>query len=162
MLGVRRAGITTALHQLEGSGPQGVIIGPDGAPWFTDPRRNAIVRLDLATKKVKVWPLPPERKDAELNTAAFDRSDRVWFTGQSGILGRLDPKSGEMRIWDAPKGSGPYGMTATPKGDIWFVFLAASYLASVDLETGAAMVYEPPTKDSGTRRLWSDSRAQLR
>ena len=145
----------------KGTGPQGVIIGPDGAPWFTDPGRNAIVRLDPATKKVKVWPLPPERQDAELNTAAFDRSDRVWFTGQAGIYGRLDPNSGEMRIWDAPKGSGPYGMAATPKGDIWFVSLAGSYLASVDLETGAAMVYEPPTKDSGTRRVWSDSRGRL-
>jgi len=167
----QRAGVAGRLEPSSGqierislgkdSGPQGVIIGPDGAAWFTDPGRNAIVRLDPATKKVKVWPLPPERQDAELNTAAFDRSDRVWFTGQAGIYGRLDPKSGEMRIWDAPKGSGPYGMAATPKGDIWFVSLAGSYLASVDLETGAAMVYEPPTKDSGTRRVWSDSRGRL-
>jgi len=51
--------------------------------------------------------------------------------------------------------------TTLPKGDIRFVFLAGSYLASVDLETGAAMVYEPPTKDSGTRRVWSDSRGRL-
>jgi len=33
---------------------------------------------------------------------------------------------------------------------------AGSYLASIDLETGATMVYEPPTKDIGTRRVWSD------
>ena len=37
-------------------------------------------------------------------------------------------------------------------GDIWFVSLAGSYLANVDMETGAATVYEPPTKDRGTRR----------
>jgi virginiamycin B lyase len=66
------------------------------------------VRLDPATREVKVWPLPPARKDAELNTAAFDRSGRIWFTGQAGIYGRLDPKSGQMRIWDAPKGRGPH------------------------------------------------------
>jgi virginiamycin B lyase len=141
--------------------PQGVIVGPDAAPWFTDGGRNAIVRLDPTTRHVKVWPLPPERKDAELNTAAFDRHGRIWFTGQAGIYGRLDPPSGEMKVWDAPKGSGPYGITATPQGDIWFVSFAGSYLANVDLETGAATVFEPPTKESGTRRVWSDSRGRL-
>src|SRR5438874_851972 len=141
--------------------PQGVIVGTDGAPWFTDGGRNAIVRLDPSTKEIKLWPLPPERNGAELNTAAFDRHGRIWFTGQAGIYGRLNPTSGEMKVWDSPKGGGPYGMTATPKGDIWFVSFAGSYLANVDLETGAAAVFEPPTKESGTRRVWSDSQGRL-
>ena len=140
------------------SAPHGVIVGPDGAPWFTDGGQNAIVRVDPATKEVKVWPLPPERMPyTNLNTAAFDGKGRIWFTGQNGIYGRLDPKSGDMKVWDAPKGRGAYGITGTPKGDIWFVSLAGSYLANVDLETGAATVYEPPTKDQGARRVWSDS-----
>ena len=66
-----------------------------------------------------------------------------------------------MKVWDAPKGPGPYGITGTPKGDIWFVSLAGSYLANVDLENGAATVYEPPTKDQGARRVWSDSKGRL-
>jgi virginiamycin B lyase len=144
------------------SAPHGVIVGPDGAPWFTDGGQNAIVRVDPATKGVKVWPLPPERMPyTNLNTAAFDGKGRIWFTGQNGIYGRLDPKSGDMKVWDAPKGRGPYGITGTPSGDIWFVSLAGSYLANVDLETGAATVYEPPTKDQGARRVWSDSTGRL-
>ncbi len=144
------------------SAPQGVIVGPDGAPWFTDGGQNSIVRVDPATKQVKVWPLPPERMPTVyLNTAAFDGRGRIWFTGQAGIYGRLDPKTDDMRVWDAPKGWGPYGMTATPKGDIWFVSLAGSYLANVDTETGRATVYEPPSKDPGTRRVWSDSQGHL-
>jgi virginiamycin B lyase len=144
------------------SAPQGVIVGPDGAAWFTDGGQNAIVRVDPATKAVKAWPLPPERMPTVyLNTAAFDGSGRIWFTGQIGVYGRLDPKSGEMKVWDAPKGWGPYGITETPKGDIWFVSLAGSYLANVDTETGAVTVYELPTKDRGTRRVWSDSRGRL-
>ena len=144
------------------SAPHGVIVGPDGAPWFTDGGQNAIVRVDPATKAVKVWPLPPERMPyTNLNTAAFDGKGRIWFTGQNGIYGRLDPQSGGMRVWDAPEGRGPYGITGTPKGDIWFVSLAGSYLANVDLETGAATVYEPPTKDQGARRVWSDSKGRL-
>src|SRR5215472_12966227 len=54
-----------------------------------------------------------------------------------------------------------YGITGTPNGDIWFVSLAGSYLANVDLETGAVTVYEPPTKDQGARHVWSDSKGRL-
>src|SRR5579864_7656627 len=76
------------------SAPHGVIIGPDGAPWFTDGGQNAIVRVDPATSAVKLWPLPPERMPfVNLNTAVFDKNGRVWFTGQNGIYGRLDPAS---------------------------------------------------------------------
>jgi virginiamycin B lyase len=96
-----------------------------------------------------------------LNTAAFDGKGRIWFTGQNGIYGRLDPTAGDMKVWDAPKGRGPYGITGTPKGDIWFVSLAGNCLANVDLETGGTTVYEPPTKDQGARRVWSDSKGRL-
>jgi virginiamycin B lyase len=120
------------------------------------------VRVDPSTKEVKVWPLPAERTPyTNPNTAAFDGGGRIWSTGQNGIYGRLNPTTGDMEVWDAPKGRGPYGITGTPKGDIWFVSLASSYLANVDLETGAATVYEPPTKDQGARRVWSDSKGRL-
>lgn len=146
----------------KGSSPHGVIVGPDGAPWFTDSGQNAIVRVDPKSREVKVWPLPPERMPfTNLNTAAFDGRGRIWFTGQNGIYGRLDPRSGDMKVWDAPKGRGPYGICATPNGDIWWVSLAGSYLATVDLGSGAATVIEPPTKNQGARRVWSDSKGRL-
>jgi virginiamycin B lyase len=120
------------------------------------------VRVDPTTKQVKVWPLPSESMpDANLNTAAFDGKGRIWFTGQNGIYDRLDPKSGDMKVWDAPMGRGPYGITGTPRDDIWFVSLAGNYLANVDLETGAPTVYEPPTKGQDARRVWSDSKGRL-
>ena len=142
--------------------PHGVIIGPDGAPWFTEGGQNAIARLDPVTKAVKLWPLPADRQPyVNLNTAVFDLKGRIWFTGQNGVYGRLDPGSGDIKVWNAPKGPGAYGITVTPTGDIWFVSLASSYLAKVDIETGAATVFEPPTPRSGQRRVWSDSRGKL-
>ena len=51
----------------------------------------AIVRVDPKTKEVNTWPLPASRAGANLNTAAFDGKGRIWFTGQTGIYGRLDP-----------------------------------------------------------------------
>ena len=145
----------------DGAAPHGVIIGPDGAPWVTEGGTNSIVRVDPQTRAVKRWPLPDTRKWANLNTATFDKRGRIWFTGQSGIYGRLDPSSGEMAVWDAPRGRGPYGITTTPDGNVYFASLAGSYIARVDLDSGAATVIEPPTKDQGARRVWSDSKGRI-
>jgi len=145
----------------KGSAPHGVIVGPDGAAWVTDGGLNAIVRVDPKTHAVKSWPLPEGREGANLNTAAFDAKGRIWFTGQTGIYGRLDPETGAMQVWDAPRGRGPYGIAATPAGDIWFASLAGSYLAKPDLESGAVTPVDPSKKGSGTRRVWSDSAGRL-
>lgn len=145
----------------EGSKPHGVIVGPHGDAWVTDGGLNAIVRVDDKTHAIKAWPLPKGRESANLNTAAFDRKGRIWFTGQEGIYGRLDPESGDIQVWDAPRGRGPYGIAATPAGDIWFVSLAGSYLARPDLDTGAVTPIDPTAKGSGTRRVWSDSKGRL-
>ena len=83
----------------EETAPHGVVIGPDGAPWVTDGGLNAILRVDPNTRETKRWPSPPKNDGANLNTAAFDGRGRIWFTGQSGIFGRLDPKTEEMKVW---------------------------------------------------------------
>jgi virginiamycin B lyase len=145
----------------DGSQPHGVIVGPHGNAWVTDGGLNAIVRVDATTEDTKVFPLPKAGTNANLNTAAFDAKGRLWFTGQAGIYGRLDPETGDMDVWNAPKGPGPYGITATPSGDIYYVSLAGSFLGKPDLETGETTVIEPRTKDAGTRRVWSDSLGRL-
>ena len=101
-----------------GSAPHGVIVGPDGAAWITDGGLNAIVRVDADTDEVTTFPLPADRAGANLNTAVFDSDGILWFTGQTGIYGRLDPATGEMEVFDAPEGRGPYGITATPAGEV--------------------------------------------
>ena len=66
-----------------------------------------------------------------------------------------------MRVWRDPEGRGPYGIAATPSGDIYYVSLAGSHLARVDRETGAATIIEPPTAGQGARRVWADSSGNL-
>jgi virginiamycin B lyase len=154
-------GKTTHVELGDGSAPHGVIVGPDGAPWITDGGLNAIVRVDPATLEVKRFPLPASSGYANLNTATFDRSGVLWFTGQSGIYGRLDPRSGALRVFRAPGGTGPYGIATTPKGDVWYASLAGSHIARIDRPTGKATVLRPPTRGQGARRIWSDSRGRL-
>lgn len=144
-----------------GSSPHGVIVGPDGAPWITDSGLNAIVRVDPATEQVQTFPLPADRGNANLNTAAFGSDGILWFTGQNGIYGRLDPSSGEMQVYDAPRGRGPYGITVTPDGMIYYAALASSYVGRIDPATGEVTVLEPPTSGQGARRAWSDSQGRV-
>src|SRR5215475_6830957 len=98
-----------------GAAPHGVIVGPDGAAWITEGGQNAIARVDPATRAVKLFSLPKERRAANLNTATFDHQGVLWFTGQSGVYGRLNPKSSTMAVFDAPRSTGPYGITTTPE-----------------------------------------------
>jgi virginiamycin B lyase len=144
-----------------GSAPHGVVVGPDGAPWVTDGGQNAIVRVDPKTHEVRKWPLPKDTGYTNLNTLTFDRKGRVWFTGQSGYYGRLDPATGDVKVWNAPRGTGPYGITTTPGGDVYYASLAGNHIARIDLDTGQAQVIEPPTKNQGARRIWSDSKGRL-
>ncbi len=156
--------VTGETHHIplgSGSAPHGVIVGPDGAAWITDSGLNAIVRVDPTTETVSVYPLPAGSGYANLNTAAFDGRGVLWFTGQSGIYGRLNPAEGKVEVFSAPRGRGPYGIAATPAGDVYYASLAGSHIARIDLDTGAATVLEPPTPGQGARRVWSDSRGRI-
>lgn len=148
-----------------GSAPHGVIVGPDGAPWITDGGQNAIVRVDPKTDEVTRYPLPSAYPRVDLNTAAFDRNGALWFTGQAGYYGRLDVRgfagTRVIQMYAAPRGRGPYGMTVTPSGDVYYASLAGSYLGRIDATSGGTTVLEPPTKGQGARRAWSDSKGNV-
>jgi virginiamycin B lyase len=143
-----------------GAAPHGVIVGPDGAPWITEGGQNAIARVDPKSHQVKLFPLPKDSGYTNLNTGAFDNKGIYWFTGQSGIHGRVDPATGKVDVWRSPR-SGSYGITSTPNGDVWFASLAGDYIGKIEKETGAVVVVDPPRKGSGPRRIWSDSKGML-
>jgi virginiamycin B lyase len=155
------SGVTEEIPLGAGSAPHGVIVGPDGAAWITDGGLNAIVRVDPATGEVAAYPLPAVAANANLNTAAFDGNGILWFTGQAGWYGRVDPASGSVEVWAAPRGRGPYGITATPDGDVYYASLAGSYLGAIDTASGEVTVIDPPTAGAGVRRAWSDSRGRI-
>jgi virginiamycin B lyase len=141
------------------SAPHGVIVGPDGAPWITDSGLNAIVRVDPQTEEVKVFPLPEGQGNVNLNTAAFDKAGILWFTGQTGAYGRLDPATGAMEVFSSPRG--PYGITSTQDGSVYYAALASSHIARVDPQSGQATILDPPTPGQGARRVWSDSSGRV-
>jgi len=144
-----------------GSAPHGVIVGPDGAAWITDGGLNAIVRVDPRTDEVTRFPMPAGTPALNLNTAVFATDGTLWFTGQAGYYGRLDPASRRVQVFDAPRGRGPYGITVTPDGSIYYASLAGNHIARIDPATNTATVLEPPTAGQGARRVWSDSQGRI-
>jgi virginiamycin B lyase len=144
-----------------GSAPHGVVQGPDKAAWITDGGHNAIVRVDWPSREIRAFPLPEGAAYANLNTAAFDADGDLWFTGQSGVVGKVAVKTGQVTVKNAPRGRGPYGICSTPAGEIWWCSLAGSFIAHIDRKTGESTVVEPPTERQGARRVWSDSQGRI-
>jgi virginiamycin B lyase len=143
------------------SAPHGVVVGPDSSLWITDGGQNAVVRVDARTEQVTRYPLPKDKGYANLNTGTLDKQGDYWFTGQAGIYGKVDAKTGEVKVWDAPRGRGPYGIATTPSGEVWFSSLAGNYIARIEISTGGLDVVESPTPGAGARRVWSDSQSRL-
>jgi virginiamycin B lyase len=154
-------GDVTEIELGAGSQPHGVIVGPDGAPWITDGGLDAIVRVDPVSGEVTSYPLPAGRPPANLNTAVFTPDGTLWFTGQSGVYGRLTRGAREVEVFESPGGRGPYGITVTPDGAVYYASLAGSHIARIDPTTAEASVLEPPTAGQGSRRVWSDSRGRI-
>ncbi len=155
-----KSGATHHISLGKGAQPHGVIVGPDGAPWITEGGLNAIMRVDPKTEQIQTFPLPTSEW-ANLNTATFDKKGVLWFTGQSGIYGRLDPKTKKIELFKAPEGRGPYGIATAPDGGVYFASLAGSYIARINTRTGAATLFTPPTPKQGARRVWSDSKSRI-
>jgi virginiamycin B lyase len=145
----------------DGSAPHGVIQAADGSAWITDGGQNAIVRFDPKSEKLDVWKLPGDSGYTNLNTAAFAGDGTLWFTGQNGIYGKVDPKTHQVSVFKDPEGRGPYGIDATPAGDIWYVSLAGSHLAQLNRADGSVKLIDPPDANAGLRRVWADSRGDL-
>jgi virginiamycin B lyase len=100
--------------------PYGIQMRSDGVPFFCELGTHKIGSIDPKTMAIHDYDLPKEVRPRRL---AIDAQDRVYFSDfKSGHLGRLDPKTGEVKLWDSPGGaeSNPYGITITPDGLVWY------------------------------------------
>jgi virginiamycin B lyase len=99
--------------------PYGVKIDTDGTPWVSCNGRNCLLKVDPATMAITEIKLPEGSTVRRLDIAA---DGMIWYVNSSlGRLGRLDPKTGEIKEWPSPSGpkSHPYAI-AVVDGIVWY------------------------------------------
>jgi len=100
--------------------PYGIQVNSQGVPFFCEFFTNKLASIDPKTMAIREYALAEGVRPRRL---AIDGNDRVYFTDyERGHLGRLDPKTGEVKMWDSPGGAGanPYGIAITPDGMVWY------------------------------------------
>jgi virginiamycin B lyase len=102
----------------------------------------------VAKVQIKEWevPIPNSRP----HDPAVAPDDSLWYTGQqSNTLGRLDPKTGEIKVYRLrTPDSGPHGLVADKAGNIWFTANYKGYIGKLDPKTGEVIEYPMPDPEA--------------
>ena len=96
---------------------------------------------------IQEWPVPT--KGGHPHDPAVGADGSLWFTEQmANKLGRLDPKTGEMKEYSLPsdKNAGPHGLVADKDGNIWFTANFGGYIGKLDPRTGKVTEFKMPVE----------------
>jgi virginiamycin B lyase len=116
--------------------------------WFTGNRNGRLVKLNPASRKLTNFPMPDPKVD-DPHTMILDRAGNAWFTAQnSAVVGRLDAKTGKIRLWPTGDGTRPYGIEADADQRPWFVLFGTNEVGTID---PATMEMRRFTLPEGTR-----------
>jgi len=100
--------------------PYGMVISPEGVPYFCEFGINKIGRIDPGSLEITEYTVTEGARPRRLTMTP----DGLIYYGDfaRGFLGRLDPSSRAVREWPSPGGarSQPYGITSTPDGSVWY------------------------------------------
>jgi streptogramin lyase len=104
--------------------PYGLIVTPEDKLWFAELMACNVTFFDPVTEKFVEHKSPSA--PCAINRLAADSKGIVWYSVFSGgKLGRIDPKTGEVKEYDV-RGftrlnvSAPYGIIADQQDRIWF------------------------------------------
>ena len=116
-------------------------------------RPAAVILPGPIEARIKVWQVPTE--GSRPHDPLATRDGALWWTGQlSNRLGRLDPKTGEMKEFTLKSPhTGPHGLTEDGQGNIWFTGNSLGLIGKFDPRTGKTTEYDlkdPAAKDPHT------------
>jgi virginiamycin B lyase len=100
--------------------PYGIQVNSQGIPFFCMFFTNKLGSINPKTLDIQEHLLPQGVRPRRL---AIDDHDLVYFTDfEGGNLGRLDSKTGAVKMWPSPGGakSQPYGIAITPDRMVWY------------------------------------------
>jgi virginiamycin B lyase len=135
------------------SGPHGLVEDRNGNIWYTGINVQEIGRLDPQTGVVTEYKIQ-DPKVRGPHTPIFDQKGMLFFTTQSGHVGRLNPATGEMKFGTAPSENAyPYGIQVNSQGVPWYVDFRGNRVASVDPVTMEIKEYTLPDSAARPRRI---------
>jgi len=107
-------------------------------------RPPAVVLPGPIQATIREWPVPTAGSRPHDPLAARDGS--IWWTGQlANTLGRLDPRTGQMKEYKltTPR-TGPHGLAEDKSGHIWFTGNTAALIGRLDPSSGEVKEYLMP------------------
>ena len=110
------------------------------------------------TISMKSWKVPTlgQRSRDPVQTA----DGMIWWNGQFGnLVGRLNPKTGEMKEWKLPEGALPHSITPDSTGNIWYTGNGNGTVGRLDPRSGDIKVWkmpDPMAKDPHTAVFGTD------
>ncbi|HMF95832.1 MAG TPA: hypothetical protein VKE96_16135 [Vicinamibacterales bacterium] len=115
------------------------------------PRPQAVIIPGPVQVNIKEWIVPSLGSRPHDPLATPD--GMIWWTGQfASVIGRLNPKTGEMKEFKTKTpGSGPHGLTADKDGNIWFTGNFKGYVGKLDPKTGEVTEYSATAVDPAAR-----------
>jgi len=116
------------------------------------PKPNAVIVPGPVKVSIEEWlvPTPGSRPHDPLATP----DGAIWYTGQfANLLGRMDPKTHEIKEYKLPPNAGPHGLINDKDGNIWYAANFGSHIGRLDPKTGKVTQYpmpDPKVKDVHT------------
>ena len=136
------------------SQPHGLSEDSKGSIWYTGIQKGVIGMLDPRTGKVDEYPIKEPGAHGP-HTPIYDkRNGNLFFTLQSGHVGRINTETGDMVIKKTPSDNTyPYGIRINSQGVPWYVDFRGNRIGSVDPKTMEIKEYPLPSGDALPRRL---------
>jgi virginiamycin B lyase len=111
-------------------------------PPANNPRPARIVGGPVQVS-FREWVAPQLGQRARDPVEAPDGS--IWWVGQrSNTIGRLDPRSGEMREWLLPANALPHSVNVDAQGRVWYMGNGNGTIGLFDPASGRATEYRMP------------------
>ncbi|MDQ6892340.1 MAG: hypothetical protein M3167_06635 [Acidobacteriota bacterium] len=126
-----------------GSGPGGIVTGPDGNLWFTETSASKVGRITPAGA-ITEFSLPSTGTPTSITVGS---DGNLWF-GDNSLpgIGRITT-AGVITMFPLPSTSGPADITAGPDGALWFADNKANQIGRITT-AGAASFFSIPTAGS--------------
>ena len=92
---------------------------------------------------VQAWKVP---KLGQRSRDPIETPDgMIWWAGQFGnVVGRLDPRTGQMREFELPMGARPHSIISDAQGNVWYMGNANGTIGRIDGKTFEIKVYPMP------------------